>query len=121
MNGGLCTINYSVYPTYYQCSCLNGYSGTNCQTMTSTTCVDTNSVSCQIYAASNFCSNMYSYNGIAIPTYCPKSCNMCSSSTVTAAPATCTDLSTSCSSWVASNYCNLYPVYALCKRSCNLC
>jgi hypothetical protein len=47
--------------------------------------------------------------------YCPISCNTCTPS------PSCTDTYSSCSSWVASNYCNLYPVYALCKKSCNLC
>lgn len=115
-SNGACSINYSVLPYSYTCSCLNGYSGTTCQISPSTSCVDPNTANCAYYLANNFCSNIYSVNGITIPNLCPKSCNNCNSSV-----STCSDVYTSCSAWVASNYCNLYPVYALCKKSCNLC
>jgi hypothetical protein len=113
LNGATCSIDYSAIPYSYYCTCVNGYSGNNCQTAPNTSCVDSNTANCNYYAANNFCNSIYLINGQSVPNLCPKSCNTCSSS------PQCTDIYGSCSSWVSLNYCSLYPVYVLCKKSCN--
>jgi len=113
-NGGLCTTDWSTYP-YYKCTCQNGYSGPNCQTppyVAPANCQDIDPVNCPTYASLNYCSNIYSINGISIPNYCAKSCGTCRS---------CLDAHASCSQWKIQGFCNLYPVYDLCKSTCNRC
>ena len=67
MNSGVCAINYNVIPNSYTCTCVNGYSGNDCQTAPSSNCVDSNTPNCQYYAANNLCSSIYSINGVTIP------------------------------------------------------
>jgi hypothetical protein len=133
------------------CACSFGFTGVICQTRIATTtttttrttsstvstkitssttrapinCVDVNPSLCQVYAAGNFCKNIYYVYGVTVLTYCPKSCNTCSPNAATTTTTTtlspkCSDLFTECSTW-AKLYCKNYPIYNYCQKSCNLC
>jgi hypothetical protein len=110
------------------CACSFGFTGVICQTRIATTtkaplnCVDVNPSLCQVYAAGNFCKNTYFVYGVTVLTYCPKSCNICSTNTTTTTTLSpkCSDLFTECSTW-AKLYCKNYPIYDYCQKSCNLC
>lgn len=122
LNNGVCTVNLRIYP-YYTCACQTGYTGTRCQNSNyknnPSNCVDKDSIICQIYSSNKYCSSSYYINGMNVLKYCPKSCNTCTqSNTIT---PSCVDTNLGCTSWASLNYCKLYPVYNLCKKSCNLC
>lgn len=79
LNGGLCAINYNTYPNNYICTCIDSFSGPNCQTLPALyDCMDTNA-NCQSYASSQLCNNVYSINGLntAIYSICRRSCGQC--------------------------------------------
>ena len=113
----------------YVCQCRTGYTGNNCQFQIQPiqpVCIDADTYNCPFYAANNLCNGVI--NGILVRNQCPKSCNCCNSLTlqpqpmppVTQAPQ-CIDKYSNCGSLVASNSCNTYPIYDLCKRSCKIC
>ena len=140
-NFATCSLNLAQAP-YYSCLCRPGYFGQNCQLQSSTTtsttlstrtssegggttsvtCVDTDRQQCIYYANNNSCSNLYILNGKTVPSYCPLSCGLCSSSSTTT-PGGCVDTQSSCSVWATLNLCPrlLSIVPHPCPRSCNVC
>lgn len=132
LNNGLCLISFNLPPKFYECRCLQGTSGQNCEISTTTTtqrpttmltttlspgtCQDKDPISCQYYARSNFCDYIYFLNqqDMSVPDYCPKSCNICNQ---------CRDTQTNCVLWAAFNLCyKLTTIYPHpCRKSCNLC
>jgi len=128
-NGGICKIIFTVAP-FYQCSCQYGYFGHNCENKITTTtlppvqsnCEDFNPIHCQYYAANNFCTNFYYVNKISVLTYCPRSCNTCSThgnSQVAGKP--CVDSQPNCMVWGTSGNCHRLKNQMICKKSCGLC
>lgn len=107
-NGGTCS-QISTYP-YYSCSCPTGYTGSQCQTSTSSTntCADNDPYFCQIFATNGFCSS--------VRELCKKSCNNCYT-----IPTTCADQLTNCAAYF--NYCEIMPEFknSLCQKTCKYC
>lgn len=124
LNNGDCAVNLKLFP-YFTCTCRLGYSGTRCQNTVlkhQPVCVDQDAFVCKIFSSSKYCTDTFFIKGITLLKYCAKSCNVCQSPTTTPrTPPICADTSSDCVSWAALNYCNLYPVFNLCKKSCSLC
>jgi len=115
----------------------SNYAGNICQTLITTTtspstplnCVDSNPANCKLYAANNYCKPIYFVFGVTVLNYCPASCGLCVSSShssstrasTTMSSTTCLDLYSACPTWKSMQWCNLFPVYNVCKKSCNLC
>lgn len=133
LNSASCTVNLQT-PPYYQCTCVNGFFGSNCQFQSTTTtrltstvsstsgpCLDRDTNSCQFYAANKYCSDLFILNEfrVSVPTYCPLSCNRCSSG----GGSTCVDTQSNCAVWASLNLCprlstlNPNP----CPKSCRAC
>lgn len=130
LNNGLCLIDFNKPPNFYECHCILGTSGLNCEITTTTrapptttllpttpsTCQDRDQVACLYYAQSNFCDYIYFLNqyDMSVPDYCPKSCNICDQ---------CRDTQSNCVLWAAFNLCyKLTTIYPHpCRKSCNLC
>ena len=91
--------------------------------------MDSNPANCKNYALNNFCKPIYFVNGVTVPVYCPVSCGVCASnssfSIATATTSTgatlCSDMYAACPTWKSMQWCNLYPVNEVCKKSCSLC
>ena len=127
LNNGLCTVDMSIFP-YFSCTCTPGFSGARCQInsntkMSTISCTDSDLFLCKIYSSQKYCTGPYYLKGIQVANYCPKSCNTCSSSS-TSKPSNnnqCLDQGTQCSFWASQNYCQNYPIFNICRFSCNLC
>ena len=141
-NFGICSLNLAI-PPYYECSCLYGSFGTNCESLYTTTtqptttstlspatttsrpflCVDAEPVACLYYANNNLCSNYYTINGgTPVPTYCPKACGLCTSSS-SQPNGPCADTQNNCALWSMFNLCYKlsHIVPHPCQKSCKLC
>jgi hypothetical protein len=121
-NGGNCLLNGNSFI----CQCPNGFSGNNCQQISQPSCLDSDTYNCPFYANNNLCSGFL--NGISVRSLCPRSCKCCNTYSLPQPQPVpipiqeqCTDKYSNCVSLVASNSCNSYPIYDLCKRSCKLC
>lgn len=141
MNGGSCVLTSS---NSFQCTCLVGFTGLNCQTVvTPSNCNDQNS-NCGFFAQSGYCSDRYSINGISLLQYCAVSCGTCettspptttttstttttTTTTTTQQPTNCVDRNSNCPYFASRGFCsNIYfiqgiPLPNYCAISCGRC
>ncbi len=137
LNSGTCVRNFGIYP-YYQCRCMSGYYGSNCEFMGSNpsgkvmpqydTCVDSDTDLCPSYATQYLCFNRYLIKTVPVPIYCRKSCGNCrgivdNNSNTNGTSITCTDRQSSCLAWSAMNKCSSLAsmIPHPCRKSCKLC
>uniref|UniRef100_A0A914DXJ9 ShKT domain-containing protein n=1 Tax=Acrobeloides nanus TaxID=290746 RepID=A0A914DXJ9_9BILA len=98
------------------------------------TCAD-NSTTCTAWASNGFCSSTF-YSTAQKQSYCAKTCGLCAASATTTTTAvtitttttakTCSDNSTSCTTWSSNGFCTstFYTVTQRCQycgKTCNLC
>jgi hypothetical protein len=111
-NGGSCYVNINNQPI---CFCLPGYTGTMCDYNVNCLLGDTNINQCRSWSIMGFCNNMYLFNGLPIPVYCPISCRLCN--------LNCYDSATECFLWANLGFCNILIAQnnGICRRSCGQC
>ncbi len=111
-NGGTCYVNLSSQPV---CFCLPSVTGTMCEFNVNCAVGDTNTDQCKSWSAMGFCNNMYLYNSMPIPVYCPYSCRLCNQ--------VCYDSTPQCSLWSALGFCNILIAQnnIICRKSCGQC